>query len=80
MNRLSPFLAVLPILLQDVLVMNLQQGHISLPCEHSLFQASVSGNHSYAATGFRVLPDVSATWMWIYATCINIPVASLLSH
>lgn len=58
----------------------LQQGHISLPCEHSLFQASVSGTHSYAATGFRVLPDVSATWMWIYATCINIPVASLLYH
>ncbi|MEE6476257.1 hypothetical protein FKM82_011028 [Ascaphus truei] len=25
---------------------------------------------------FGVLPDVRATWMWIFATCINIPVAS----
>lgn len=50
---------------------DLQQCHIFSPCEHRLFQAFVSGNHSYAAAGFGVLPDVSTTWMWTFATCNN---------
>lgn len=65
MNCSTPSLAVLLLLLQDVLVKNCGDAIIPLPCEHSLFQAFVSGNHSYAATGFGVFPDVSATWMWI---------------
>lgn len=46
------------LLLQAVPVKTCSNAIFFSPCEHRLFQAFVSGNHSYAATGFGVLPDV----------------------
>lgn len=51
------------------------------PREYRLFQAFVSDNHSEAAaTGFGNFPDVSTTWMWTFATCINTSGLILLYH